>query len=213
MIKPVPVRLAKRVTEMGGLAANGQPLFRVMRGCDRFTWIGGRWKHFDESGNVTGEHIGVESVLKHPEAKDRYIFELLCPPENYGTESAWKEQFTQCIDGQFIETLGPFPRAGEYELVKVIETPTKRAFVPLTEAICDALVAVAKLNRELPEKIKREAAQAQRDREEKAKKDKMSAMIENMERPGWAQGPHVAWNTKTAADIQLPTSEELKRYA
>lgn len=198
---------------MGGLAANGQPLFRAMRGCDRFTWIGGRWKKFDTNGNQIGEHIGCELVLKYPEAKDRYIFELLCPPENYGTESEWDEAFTECIDGQFVKTLGPFPRAGEYELVKVIETPTKRAFVPLTEAICDALVATAKLNRELPERIKREAAQQQRDREDKARKDKMSTMIENMERPGWAQQPHVAWNRKAAADIELPTSEELKKYA
>jgi hypothetical protein len=200
MIKPVSVRLQKRVTEMGGLSPSGQPLFRVMRGCDRFTWIGGRWKKSDSSGNPTGERIGVERVLKYPDAEQRYIFELLCPPENYGTEAEWELNFTQWIDGQRVETLGPFPRAGEYELVRVIETPVKRAFVPLTEAICDACVEVAKLNKELPERIKREAAQANREREEKAQRDKRADMIDNITID---QRPHVY-----CAD-----DKEIRRYA
>jgi len=187
---------------MGGLAPNGSPLFRIMRGCDRFTHIGGRWKHYDNSGNVTGEHIGVDQVLKYPEAKDRYVFEMLCPPENYGTEQEWESSFTQYIDGQRIETLGPFPRQGEYELVKVLETPTKRAFVPLTEAICDALVSTAILNRDLPERIKREAAAQQREKAKKATDDKIAMKLEDLARPKWAEKP----------DIVMPSEKEMRQY-
>jgi hypothetical protein len=203
MIKPVPIRLQKRVAEMGGLAPNGVPQFRVMRGCDRFTWIGGRWKHFDANGNETGSHVGVECLLKHPEAQDRYIFEMWLAPEM--TETEWKSQFTEWIDGQAIETLGPYPANGEYELVRVIETPTTKAFVPLTEAICDSLVQVAKLNKELPTKHRVLAAQERREREENVAKQKRIDMIEEMGRAGWARNPHVT-------GIELPTDKETRLY-
>src|SRR2546422_6058887 len=113
-MKPVPKRLQDRITEMGGRAPNGLPNFRVIRGCDRFTFIGGKWIHHDASGNETGSHIGVERVLKHPEAKDRYLFEMWMAPEM--TESEWDLRFTEWMDGQSVQTLGPYPGNGEYEL-------------------------------------------------------------------------------------------------
>ena len=191
MINPVPERLQKRIEKIGGLADNGKPLFRVMRGSDRFTFIGGRWSKFDESGNRTGEWIGVQQVLKYPEAENRYVFEILCPPENYGTPEEWDAQFTQYIDGQKVETLGPFPRTGEYELVRVLETPTKRAFVPLTEAICDAIVTTAKLNKELPARIRVEAGQKRREHEEIARQQRMVDMINDMSVSKTMRNPHV----------------------
>lgn len=194
MIKPVPIRLEQRITELGGRAENGLPNFRVMRGCDRFTVIGGRWKKFDAHGNITGEWIGEQRVLKHPEAKDRYIFEMWMAPEY--TENEWKAIFTDCIDGQFVEVLGPYPANGEYELIRVIERVyvdektkaiRKREFAPLTETLCDALVLTAKLNKELPSKHKVLAAQERREREERAKDARLGDMIENMQRPSWAR--------------------------
>jgi len=133
-----------------------------MRGCDRMTWIGG------------------EERLKYPEAKERYVFEMLCPPENYDSPEIWEQNFTIYLNGKRVELLGPFPREGEYELVRVIETPITKAFVPLTETICDALVATAKLNRELPERIKREAAQQRREKEEKDRQQRMIDRINDM---------------------------------
>ena len=191
MLPQVPERLQKRIEKMGGKAPDGQPLFRVVRGHDRMTVMGGRWKKHDPSGNITGEFIGTQVVPKYADALERYVFEMLCPPENYGTPEQWEEQFTQMIDGQRIETLGPYPRHGEYELVKVIETPTKRAFVPLTEAICDALVTTAKLNRDLPAQVKVEAKREQDRRNEAQRVAKQVDMINSFERPDWARNPHV----------------------
>lgn len=194
MLKPVSTRLADRITEIGGKAENGLPLFRVLRGCDRFTLIGGRWTHHDASGNETGSHVGVERVLKYPEARDRYIFEMLMFPEY--TQREWEVLFTEWIDGESVETLGPYPRNGEYELVRVIERVRvdakngniiSKEFVPLSESLCDALVLTAKMNRELPGKHKQLAAQERREREEKAKNDRIAAIIENCERPSWAR--------------------------
>lgn len=173
-----------------------------MRSCDRFTHIGGEWKHFDDSGNITGSHVGLERVLKYPEAKDRYIFEMWCPPENYGDERTWKEAFTQLINGQFIETLGPFPRGGEYELVKVLETPNKKVFVPLTEAICDAIVYTAKMNKELPSRIKQEYARDRRAKEEAEKEQRMIDRIDNM---------GLAFEGKTF--VTVPSSSEISKYS
>lgn len=191
MIQPVPHRLSKRVTEIGGKAPNGLPLFRVMRSCDRMTWIGGKWKRYDEHGNYLSDWVGMQEVPKYPQAKDRYIFEILCPPENYGSPAEWELAFTEYIDGTKIETLGPFPREGEYELIKVIETPAKKAFVPLTEAICDAVIATAKLNMDLPERIRREAIKDKREREEKARIAKQIDMINDICVSPTMRNPHV----------------------
>jgi len=209
MLKPVPIRLQRRITEMGGLAPNGQPLFRVLRGSDRFTLIGGKWTHHDANGNETGSHIGVERVLKYPEAKDRYIFEMWMAPEL--TETEWNLQFTEWIDGQKVETLGPYPANGEYELIRVIErvyvdpktgNVLRKEFVPLTETICDALVQTAKLNKELPAKHRMLAAQERREREEKAKEERQIRMIEDMQRPDWARNPYVI----------IPDMKEISQY-
>ena len=191
MLKPVPYRLQKRIEETGGLAPNGRPLFRVVRGSERMTWIGGKWKKYDEHGNFLSDWVGMQEVLKYPYAKDKYVFEMLCPPENYGTPEEWRAAFTEWIDGQSIDTLGPFPREGEYELVRVLETPEKKLPVPLTEAICDALVATAKLNRELPERIKREAAKERRDKEENARKQRMVDRINDICVSPTMRAPHI----------------------
>jgi hypothetical protein len=221
MIKPVPARLQKRITEIGGLTPDGmRPLFRVMRGCDRFTVIGGRWQKYDANGNRTGEWIGTQRVLKYPEAESRYIFELWCPPENYGTEEQWNQNFRECIDGHFVDTLGPYPGEGEYELLShmgILERVYKdqktgavlrKEFVPLTETLCDAIVLTAKMNKELPVRIKMEAAKARREQEEKAKDDRQIAMIEDMSRPDWAKAPHIIHpgfkETRSPGGIILP---------
>jgi len=210
MLKPVPVRLQKRITEMGGKADNGFPLFRIVRGCDRFTHIGGKWNDFDKnSGALIRSVVEVRHVPKYPEAMERYIFEALCPPENYGTEREWNQMFTEWIDGQRIETLGPYPREGEYELVKVLETPTTRQFVPLTDTICDALVTTAKLNKELPARIKYEAAQERRKREEEAKEQRMIDKINDLAPADFTTKPYIIHpglkqEKKTPGGIYLP---------
>ena len=175
----------------------------MVRGHDRFTIIGGKWKKFDEHGNETGEWIGTQKVPKYPEALERYIFEMLCPAENYGTPELWEAQFTLWIDGQSVETLGPFPREGEYELVKVLETPTMKEYVPLTEAICDALVVTAKLNRELPERIRRESAANRREYEEKTRQAKIAAMINDIAVSQTMRQPHVI----------VPDMSEISKYS
>lgn len=205
MLKPVPVRLQKRISEIGGLNPHGQPLFRVVRGSDRMTWIGGAWRDHDSNGNFLREVVETRQVPKYPDALERYVFEGWMPPENYGTEQEWKENFTKIIAGQFVEELGEYPRHGEYELIKVIETPKAKAFVPLTEAICDALVTTAKANRELSVNVKMEFIRRRNEREAEAKETRLIDAIEGMSRPDWAINgkPHIV----------VPDMKDILKYA
>src|SRR5262249_32862908 len=117
----------------------------------------------------------------------------------------WKENFTKWISGKIIDELGPYPRHGEYELVKVIETPKKKQFVPLTEAICDALVVTAKANRNLSVNVRYEAAKARREQGEAAKEQRQSDRIEHRERPSWA--------AKGKPHIIVPNIKEITKYS
>ncbi len=199
-LPPVPDRLRKRITELGGLTPDGtKPLFRVVRGSDEFIWIGGRIKKFDEHGNQTGEEIGTEKRPKYPNALNRYVLEMWRPPEYFGTPESWEEMFTEWIDGHRVETMGPFPANGDYDCLLVIErvhmdkkgNVTKREFAPLTDTLCEALVQVAKLNRELPEQIKRTAISERHEREEKAKEERLIERIEDLGRAEFATKPNI----------------------
>lgn len=172
-----------------------------MRGCDRFTWVGGKWSKFDEHDNKIGEVIETRLVLKHPEAEERYIFEILCPPENYGTADEWEQQTHRWIEGRKVETLGPYPGEGEYELVKVIEKEYvnkkgvcwKKEYVPLTPTIVDVLLATAIANRDLPADIRQEYRRRQREKEEGDRKQKIENKFLELEtnHPAWAKHPNV----------------------
>lgn len=166
------------------------------------TWIGGAWKDYDANGNFLRETVEVREVPKYPEALERYVFECWMPPENYGSEREWELLFTQWIDGQRIETLGPYPRHGEYELLKVIETPKTKQFVPLTDTICEALVTTAKLNRDLPQKVKLEWIRRRNEREEAAKEQRLIDRIDEMA-PAFEGKPSVV----------VPTDLEVAKYS
>jgi hypothetical protein len=194
MIDPVPRHFEKRITRIGGRADNGWPLFRVMRGCDRFAIIAG------------------EKRLKYPNAIDRYIFEMLLfcelPPEQ------WEERFTYYVDGKKVEVNGPYPANGEYEIMEpygIIEKVTvnprtkmviKREFAPLTSTLCDALVETAKLNRGLTAQHRMQAAQERRAKEEAEKEQRLIDRIDEM---------GLAFEGKTF--VTVPSSAEIAKFS
>lgn len=177
---PIPDYIESRITSRGGKAPNGLPLFRVIWGADRLTVIGGEWKSFDSNGNETGSAVEEKLTTKYCNAENRYVLEMWCPPENYGTRQAWKSDHTRMVNGVLINELGPYPENGEYELVMVIETPNKRAFVPLTATIVDAMVAVAIRNKHLPHAIRMEAFRDSQRRQEEQKDQRLVDRIAAM---------------------------------
>jgi hypothetical protein len=195
MIDPVPRHLTRRITRMGGRADNGLPLFRVMRGCDRTSIIAG------------------EERIKYIGTHDRYVFEMLMFCEL--TPSEWHEKFTYYVDGKKVEMNGPYPENGEYELFKVVEKVhmrfnarthkmevVKTEFAPLTSTLCDALIATAIANRQLPAEHRVKAAQERRAKEESDKDQRLTDRINDM---------GLAFEGKPF--VTVPSSTEISKYS
>lgn len=165
------------------MSPNGKPLFRVIWGADRFTVVGGTWKKYDENDNYMGEVVEERFVTKYPQFEERWIMEMWCPPENYGNPDDWETATCAWIDGKKIHMLGPFPREGEYELLKVLETPEhknkakSRQYVPLTSTVVDAMIAVAKMNQHLPKTIRMEYVKDQREKKLKREEEHRSEIL------------------------------------
>lgn len=196
----IPDWLTKRIRDEGGVTHDGRPAFRVVWSNDRMMVAAGKWNKFDSSGNVIGSTIESRQVPKYVEAPSRWIFEQFCPPTM--DESEWEEQFTKRIDGITVETLGPYPAEGDYECLKVLQTPCPcegnctdplrhNAYVPLTSTIMDAMIHVAKVNKEIPKKDRLEYRVKQREKEEQAKDTRLTQAIRSIGRPKWALNPHV----------------------
>lgn len=148
------------------------------------------WKKFDSNDNEIGEVVEERQIQKYPQATERFIFEAWMPPEFFGTEEWWDSQFTQLIEGQFIKTLGPFPRQGDYELLKVLETP-RGHFVPLTATICDALIHTARLNRTVSTRARLDAKREMDAIRQKDLENKRRAIIDDLAGPEWNTQPHI----------------------
>ncbi len=177
-----------------------KPNFRIVWGSDRMTVLGGKFSDFDNSGNKIREITEYRQMPKYPDAVDRFIVEQYTYPEMSREE--WEYKFTQIIDGIPIETMGPYPEQGDYECLKVLETPCTckdkceqpnkhKRFVPLTATVLDAIIHVARLNKHIPAKDKVEFARRRRERQEKATDDRMMDIIKGAKRPSWAVNPHV----------------------
>ena len=196
----VPEWLIDRIRRYGGVNDMGQPNFRIVWGNDRIAPVGGKWQKLDEHGTPCGYRVETQMVPKYAEGINRWILEMWQPPPM--SEEEWHAHFTQNIDGIFIETLGPYPANGDYELVKVLETPCTckgnctdqnrhHRFVPLTATICDALIHVATVNKHIPVKDRMEYRRKQREREDAAKSQRLEDAIKGIGRPSWARNPHV----------------------
>jgi hypothetical protein len=203
-----PQHIQDKVTASGGLNPFGEPLFRIVLGAERLAMCFGEWKKFDNSGNETGTTVEARMCMKYPGTASKYVLEMWTPPENYGTPEAFYEATERVIDGKKTQLLGEYPHRGEYECIKVLETP-KGIPVPLTDAIVSALLDVAKRNRELPTNIRIKAAQDAREKEEKEKSARLLEKLVDMERPWWAQNPKNSGDTPHVSGIHIPTSKEL----
>jgi len=182
---PVPEYAQKLLLEHGGLAPNGQQMFRFIWGEDRLSVMGGKWKKFDEHGNEIGSVIEEKLTYKYLGC-ERWVLEVWCPAENYGTPEQWEQQNTVMIDGITVHTLGPYPINGEYEPLKILETPNKKDkagrgyFVPLTATVAEAAASVAVMNRHLPKAIRMEAYREAQKRSEEAKSQKRVDIINDL---------------------------------
>lgn len=209
MSKPqeIPQHLTDRITERGGLAANGKPLFRVVWGPEVMEVRGQEWKDRDASGNIIRTVCEYRKEQKY--TCERWVFEMWTPPEL--SEEEWTFQYTEFFDGLPLLKL-PYPHDGEYECVKVIETPCNckfafesrgrkwdghcrfpnhhNTFVPLTSTICDVLIATAIANRHIPAARKMEYLKQRRVKKEEEKDRKVLDILADRLGP-FGSAPHV----------------------
>ena len=121
MAYKMSTRLLTRLIAAGGVNRFGEPMFRVVWGPERLTWIGGEWVDTDDSTNVTRRIIEERQVPKYYPV-ERYYLEKWMPPEHYGSPEAWAESQIETVDGIRIPNLGPYPSRGEYELSMRFQT-------------------------------------------------------------------------------------------
>lgn len=184
----LPAWLVKRVTDYGGLAPGGTPNFRIIWSQDRTCLVGGEWTDRDNSGNVIRRVVEMRRVPKYPQVLNRWLFEMWAAPEEFGSPEEWYRNTTQWVGGHPVPVLGPYPSEGEYELVKVLETPRRVVngqivggeFVPLTATICDAIIASAQASRHVPRARKLESLaeirQREQERQENNWKDRLKEL-------------------------------------
>ena len=200
-----PQWLADKLAELGGKNPLGQPNFRVIWGGNRLAWHGGLFHERDDHGNLLRVQVTHKLTPKYPEAVNRWICEMWMPPEVFGTPESWELETVEWKEGQRIETLGPFPRQGDYELVFVLQTPlTGRcarkkfcecgqclAYVPLTETAAVSVLQMVNLSRLASPALRIAARHAEEERKQLARKDEQRLRLDECERSKLFRAPAI----------------------
>jgi len=117
----------------GGVNRYGEPRFRVVWGYDRIVPITGNWENWEEEivpdlhpmarPGATRKIIRLISSIVETRHVPKYLpgncwfLECWRPPQEYGTPESWRKLGEEVWNGQTVDTAGPFPERGEYELV------------------------------------------------------------------------------------------------
>src|SRR5450755_4737210 len=125
-----PAHVARELRLAGGENPYGEPMFRVIWGYDRIVPITGEWQEFEQfAATLTDKVTGFAQVRHFTKLKRSVIetrfqpkylpgncwhLEKWCPCEF--TPEQWKELGEEVIQGLTIDTSGPYPEHGEYEL-------------------------------------------------------------------------------------------------
>lgn len=127
-----PKNVDRELRIAGGLNPFGKPLFRVVWGYDRIVPIHGEWQDFEQfQAKLTDKKTGysetrhftklVRSVIETRHVP-KYLpancwhLEMWRPAEEYGSPENWRKQGEEVMQGLTVDTSGPYPHEGEYEL-------------------------------------------------------------------------------------------------
>lgn len=127
-----PESVAEELKLAGGVNRFGEPNFRCVWGFDRIVPITGEWQEFEQVlAKLTDKKTGysqsrIVTQLKSSVIETRMVpkympanswhLEMWRPPEEYGTPEQWGKAGEEIIGLQTVDTAGPFPARGEYEL-------------------------------------------------------------------------------------------------
>lgn len=127
-----PESVTEQLRLAGGSNRFGDPIFRVVWGWNRIVAIHGEWQEFEQFvAKLTDKFTGYTksrtfTKLKRSVIETRHVpkylpancwhLEMWRPPEEYGTPELWGKLGAEVIGLQTIDTSGPFPSRGEYEI-------------------------------------------------------------------------------------------------
>lgn len=124
--------------DAGGLNPFGGAMYRLAWAPARLVWMAGKWRINDESGNFKFWHIDSGWAPKYPQLGERFVLEVWKTPETYGSPASWEDRNHQYEEnGEVLGKLGPYPHAGDYEVVLHFETLDTKEYVEPTYTICE----------------------------------------------------------------------------
>jgi hypothetical protein len=159
-----PETVAHRLERAGGINRFGESNYRVVWGCNRLAWIGGKFEDRDEHGALLRERVELRMEPKYP-AVNRWHIERWVPPEVYGSPRAWYAQTIERENGVSIPALGPYPSRGEYEHCFTLEGP-RGEFIQLTPTIAEHIARAIEWSRKFPRSAKKRRLYDREQREE-----------------------------------------------
>jgi hypothetical protein len=180
-----PDHVARALEVAGGTNPFGEPMFRVVWGYDRIVPIHGEWQEFEQyvctltivdkqTGAARRESRPVTRLVRSViETRDlpKYLpgncwhLEMWRPAEEYGAPEDWHKLGEEVIQGLTVETSGPYPERGEYELCYPLTSDgsVRGEPIPLVEDVVEQLVNQIRQGREQFNYQQRRAAIAQRE--------------------------------------------------
>ncbi len=127
-----PENVKRELLLAGGINRFGEPNFVVTWGWDRLVPIYGEWQEWGKyqakltdryTGHVqTREFVKLEKSVIETRIVPKYLpgncwhLEMWRPPEEYGTPEQWGKLGEEVIGSMTLDTAGPYPERGEYEL-------------------------------------------------------------------------------------------------
>jgi hypothetical protein len=177
-----PPHVARELTVAGGLNPYGEPMFRVVWGYNRIVPITGEWQEFEQfvctltdklTGYVERRRVTklVRSVIE-TRHQPKYLpgncwhLEMWRPPEEYGSPEKWKKLGEEVIQGLTVDTSGPYPSRGEYELCYPLthDGTSRGEPVILVADVVSEIVGMIKYGKQAFNFQQRKAAIEQRER-------------------------------------------------
>lgn len=176
-----PAHIAKELRLAGGENPYGEPMFRVCWGYDRIVPITGEWQEFEQFiATLRDKQTGYTESrpvtrLKRSVIETRLVpkylpgncwhLEMWRPAEEYGSPENWAKLGEEVIQGLTIDTSGPYPARGEYELCYPLTTDgtSQGEPIPLIGDVVAEIVGMIKVGREQFTFQQRKAAIEQRE--------------------------------------------------
>jgi hypothetical protein len=161
-----PDDVQKWLVLAGGTNRFGEPKFRVIWGFDRIVPITGSWEDWEETEvpdlhplakpGAMRKQITLKSSVVETRMVPKYLpgncwfLECWRPPEEYGTPESWRKAGEEVNGGMTVDTAGPFPSRGEYELVMPLtDTGTYQGEpMPLSTMVVSLIVQLIRKSKE-----------------------------------------------------------------